>query len=187
MGISSVQFACDPEQATQFSANSQQRVGYVTHLKIGGKAFTDTKEFLGPLNEKVKAIGILTSADWQGGELDPVDFRMLVSMDVRKAALQFMDTPSADAAVEIAFEIYDHFTSATKTVYYKAFFTDGNINGVIMHDHDKRLRFSADPRAENSYKNALYPVALTLIPAAGQQALHYARVEGAKQAAPWGH
>jgi hypothetical protein len=189
MGISAIQLNCDPEQATQFSANGKGRVGYVTYFKLSSKTFNEPKKYNGPLNEKVNAIGIITAAEWRGGELDPVAFEMLVSMDVRKAALQFMDTPSADAGIEIAFEIYDHFVkeSDKKTVYYKAFFTDGNVNAVITPDGSKKLRFVADPDAENCYKNALYPISLAIIPAAGKQALHFARVEGSPQAAEWGH
>jgi hypothetical protein len=189
MGISSIAFSCDPEQATQFNANGKGRVGYLTHLKIGKDEFKAKKSYMGPEGKKIECVGIVTNFRWSGGELDTVGLNLLVPPAVRVLALQYMDSKATDSAVEIAFEIFDHEVKEKdkKTVYYKGVFTDKTIHAAIAPDGTNHLIFRADPDADENYKESLYPVLLTIMPATGEQAIHYARVEGSPQAAEWGH
>ena len=187
--MAEVSLNCNVYQGFNFKASEQARVGFLTSLKIGSTDFTADIEVQDPTSNdgKIKAVAILSHAQWSTGKTDGVFLTGNVSAKNKQAIRQLTMDDLSNTSVEYKFDIYEYDQAEGAAKYYKSFHAnDTAMKGLFERNGTNlAIQMSNDPSHQvQSPKN--FNLYLGIKPDEKAQTLIYATSSTAKKAYPWG-
>ena len=132
-------FRCDVYEAWNFTVNSQKLIGHITKLKIGGTEVKKCIEIADPTkatNTKkgitsVKVVAIISAIRWDGGYTDPITFTCQITADNYKKIAPILFKKDIKTNVDFGFCVYDYDHDNATPGYFKRFFTETDLKGLI--------------------------------------------------------
>lgn len=124
-------FNCSVRQGFNFEKDAQVLLGHVNYLKIADKELDADFNVTDPedVSKLVKVFGILSNISWAGGYADPVVFTAQVSTNNKNVLATLVHKSMSNTEIVVRFTVYDFDPKEKK--YFKAFFADDNLNGLI--------------------------------------------------------
>ncbi|WP_185236183.1 hypothetical protein [Teredinibacter franksiae] len=187
--MASTSFSCSVNQGFNFEKDSQEVVGHLTSLKIGGKEFAKDIEVMDPTaikdNTKIKVVGVLSGIFWNGGYADPLSFNCQVSTTNKQDSVVLQHSDLSDTNVEYGYVVYDY--DPVEKVYYKAFHNDTtDLKGLVEKSGGElSLGIEMDQSLEVvSPKN--YGLYVGIMPQEEAQTIHYGVSNTGKFTKAWG-
>jgi len=176
------------EQGFNYQKDVQKPFGFVTSLKVNGTAVTadqSLKNAAGP----VKAVGVLQSVDWAGGQGDALQFKMALSTTNKQKLETMLYQTLTNTAVEIQFVVFSY--DPNKKAWYTAFQSGANgANAVVkgnIQKEDKDLKLTVAKTASAAVKSPQnWEVDLSALPQASAQPMTFCGASGACVAKTWG-
>ena len=167
-------YSCDIRQGYNFEKDSQETVGHVNSLSIGGTAFAaDTGVTVPTDMSTAKVVGVISSFSWEGGYADPLYLTFNVSIDNKTTASTLKHTSLSKTDTEISFTIYQY--DPKEKVFYKAFHTNDAAIKCLVNKSGGKLDFDISDYNDTTVESPLnYPLPLAVMPQASQQELQMA-------------
>lgn len=127
-------YGCSVYQGFNFQKDSQDKIGHIVALSIGGNAITADLTVTDPtsanMSGTVKVVGVVSGIQWGGGYADPIQFSCQVSTTSKNSLATLQHQSMSNTEVEVQFNIYDYDPDAK--VYFKCFHTnDASVKGLV--------------------------------------------------------
>jgi hypothetical protein len=179
------------EQGFNYQKDVQKPIGFITSLKIAGMtvpvlpADLSLKDAAGP----VKAVGVLESVTWAGGQGDAIQLKAAVSTKNKQTLEAALHQSMSNTAVEVQFALYNY--DPIKKQWYTAFQSGANgtnavVKGLIQKENkDLKLTIGKEPQAAvKSPQN--WEMVLAIMPQSLAQPTTFCTGSGACVAKQWG-
>lgn len=174
------------KQAFDWERDAQVPVGHVVSLTIGTKVFTADFEVHAPLDDSnLKAVGIITGAEWAGGHGDFVKLTFNISTKNKQELAMLLHKELSNTSVKVKFNVYEYDPIAKK--YYSSFnSTDAELEGIVLKDSGK-LQLTLEKSPNETVKSPEnYKVELSFVPEPKSQAITLATGDQQTVVKKWG-
>ena len=179
-------YPCSIDQAFNFQKTSQEIVGHVTSLSIGGTAYTADLNVTVPTDlSTAKVVGVMSSVYWHGGYADPMQLDFNVSVKNQPLLSVLKHTTLSKTDVEICFNVYKY--DPNNKVFYLAFHTNGSaVKGLIL-ESGGNLEFEIFEAPDTTVASPLnFPMRIAVMPNSTQQEIQMAFSNSDKVTKQWG-
>ena len=175
-------------QGFNFEKDAQVCVGFINSLKIGDTelavdlAVTDPENISG---DKIKVVGVMNSAYWEGGYNAPFQLGAQVSNENKKSVATLTHTSMSNTAVEINYTIYEY--DPAEKCYYKAFHCNDTAMMGLIEKRGGQLALAIDDQAGYEIVSPLnFALSIGVNPQEQAQEMHLAVSVSDKFVKAWG-
>jgi len=184
--MASSQFGCSITQGFNFQKDSQELVGHLVSMSIGGTALTADLELTVPTDLSAsKVVGVIEDISFNGGYADPIWISANVSTANQKAVALLTHTSLSKTDVEFQFNIYQY--DPVNKVFYLAYHSNSTtLKGLVLKQGGE-LSLSISPDADARVGSPLnYNMQIGIMPQSSAQSLAFAVSNSDKFAKQWG-
>jgi hypothetical protein len=179
----------DVKQGFNFDKDKQEKVGFLTSLKIGDQELAaDMATIMDPLNPTQAiasgVMAVLSSYDWNTGSTDSMYFSGQISTENRQKIAEMLLGTWSNVTVEFTFSVYEYEPSKKK--FFKAAYVDNPLKGLLeKNGTDLNLDVADDPSHEVQVPQN-YTFRIGIKPKSEEQQVNLAVGAERKVAKKWG-
>lgn len=184
--MASSNYDCSITQGYNFEKDSQELVGHLVSISIGGTALTADQTLTVPTDySTTKVVGVISNISWEGGYAHPVYITCNVSTENQKALATMTHTNLSKTDVVYAFNVYA-FDPVNKA-FYLAFHTNGSTLNGLVHKTAGNLHLAISTHADPEVPSPLnYPLQIGIMPQDQAQEIQMAFSTTDKLVKTWG-
>ena len=176
----------DVTQGFNFSAGSQTPVGYLTSLTLGTTTYTpDITVKVPTAPQTTKAVvGVLSSAQWNGGKTDPIQLKAQISTANKQKVAVYVQSPT-NLSAQFTFVVYAY--DPVSKAYYASLTGTGTASlqaQVVKTGTAVEVALDTSPGSVASPQN--WGLSIAFAPQLVSQTLTYKTSPSASVVKPWG-
>lgn len=184
--------------AFNFNMDSKKPIGHLTKLTLGTKELTPNLELQSPENFQngnsgiavtvaQKSVGAITAIRWDGGYADPITLTCQVNAANKQEMAMLIHAGLNNTACKFQFCVYEYDYDNSTPAYYKSFFCEAELNGLVEKNHGTlEIEINPEPsEVVTSPRN--FELYLSILPQdAATQTIKYAVSKDAEIVKGWG-
>jgi hypothetical protein len=178
--------SCSVGNAFKFDRTQQQNIGHVTSLKIGETELSADLKLKEPIEEgDVQVVGVLSNINWPGGDTDPLQFNMQLSVTNKNAIATLLHSTLKSVLLECTFTVYEYDPNAKK--FFKCIHSnDAAVKGLFQLQGPQRVFHLSDQPGYEVQQPINYGLTLGMVPEDEEQEIHIAISDTDKFVKQWG-
>ena len=193
--MAQIKIRSDLFAAFNFSSDTKKPIGHLSALKIGGEqgkfdASLSIQNPEKPIDGQAgteKVVGAITAIRWDGGYADPITLTCQVNAHNKTIATTLLHQGITNTSCDFSFSIYEYDHDSATPSYYKSFFCEAELNGLIEKNNGVlEMDVDSEPsEVVTSPRN--YELYLSIMPKDGDtQTIKYAVAKSSVIAKGWG-